>query len=309
MLVYWYNKTNYARESREMRNVQAFGNPESKLDECLPKSSLERIYGYVKKWRAYTDLKSPSGLKFKHLKGLDFDEIISLSSGRGVRRDSMDTFKWALESYSHWIADVGTVIPFNDELKAELAKRITPHQFAEKSKETQGENGTYVLAKNKHHASLRKILTDSNHPDAAEILELWDGHLDDGSETITLNSPLISWKESEGGYSVVQRKDRFEPTIDVFRRWDAKVLNQHVTIVQIKATSCVYASEFEAYIDLDTNPVFLASLGYDFSDNNEIIIDHLQKRMPVVEKYNVHPKNTDLLPASVRQLKFNQGCE
>lgn len=292
-----------------MQNVQAYGNPESELNECLPKSSLSRIYGYVKKWRSYTDLRSPDGLKFKHLKGLDFDEIISLASGRGVRRDSMKTFKWALESYSHWIADVGTVIPFNDELKAKLSKRMTPHQFSQRSKEDHDDCGTYVLAKNKHHVSLRKILAESNHPDAAEILELWDSSLDDGSETITLNSPLISWKESEGGYSVAQRKDRFNPTIDVFRRWDAKVLNQQVTIVQIKATPWAVASEFEAYIDLDTNPVFLASLEYDFSANNEIIIDRLQKRMPVVEKYNVHPKNTDLLPASVRQLTFNQGCE
>lgn len=88
------------------------------------------------------------------------------------------------------------------------------------------------------------------------------------------------------------------PVVNVYRRWGAKVLNQNVSIVQTHHAKDGFMGEFVAYIDLDTKPIRLVTLGYDFLHNNIIVVEALQKLMPTSAQFAhvvVTPRNTDLL--------------
>lgn len=273
------------------------GHPDTFIKEVLSKSSLMRIFEYVTKWRRYSDLPDYTKLRFGHLKGLDYDHIITISKGRGVRKYAQDLFEQSVEEYQQWLGEAGDVFPFDEIRLQRLHDRMDIRDYKDDQVKRDGENGTMILAKNKHMRSIYKILSDSNHPDAKEILEGWKDYLDISGETLHQDAPKIEWKDGTCGYSVAV-KDEYMPVVNVYRRWDAKVLNQNVSIIQTHHAKDGFRGEFVAYIDLDTKPLRLVTLGYDFLHNNVIVVEALQKLMPTSVKFAhvaVTPRNTDLL--------------
>lgn len=271
------------------------GHPNSFLRELLSKGSLKRIYEHIKNQTGF-NVTDPEMIQFKHLSGYDADELISITSGRGVSKDTLDSLRFCLSKLSHWEMEPGNRVPFDEFRTRMFNKKKTPYEMLKKIDADNEDCGSYVLLKNKHATAMETILKISTHPLAKEILADWQDNITEQKQkTITQDAPFIEWKESKGGYVIINPKSTYSPDIDVFARWDAVVLNHNVTLIQAEHDLCSIGCEMQAYLDIDTNPKLLCECGLDFQNINTQIIKVIQSLYPAIQRYAVvTPENTSL---------------
>lgn len=271
------------------------GHPNSFLRELLPKGSLNRIYEHINS-QTGLNVTDPEMIQFKHLTGYDSEELISIASGRGVSKDTLNSLRFCLCNLSHWEMEPGSRIPFDEARSKRFNKKKTPYEMLKKLEADDEDCGSYVLLKNKHASAMEMILKTSTHPLAKEILSDWQENIiEQIQKTITQDAPFIEWKESQGGYVIINPKSTYSPDIDVFARWDAVVLNHNVTLIQAEHDLCSIGCEMQAYLDIDTNPKLLCECGLDFQNINTQIIKVIQSLYPAIQRYAVvTPENTSL---------------
>lgn len=278
-----------------MTVIFSAGHPNSYVSEVLPQASTSRVFNAVID-KGTTGIESSIKLQFKHLKTLTDQEIVSAASGRGVCSDTISDLKVALNKFRLWLLEPGTEVPFNEKKTLNFKNKKTLHEMKmdlEKDSET---DGIMLTLQNKHASALELILKNSDHPCSNEILSLWKDDLARVEKhTLIQDAPLIQWKESKGGYSIISTESRFNPCIDVYARWDAVVLNNNVTLIQTNHQFDGVGSEVNAYLNIDENPTFLCECSFDFQLTNLLIIKKLKLRYPDVKRYSVCPDNTDIV--------------
>ncbi|WP_347363848.1 hypothetical protein [Vibrio vulnificus] len=270
----------------------SFGHPKSLLNPYLPASSMKRIFSFLSENGVQVD--RAEDITFQHLKGFDVETITSLIKGKGVQKDIVCDFEGAFEDFLLWDNQPGQRIEFDKQKMSNLKNVMTLQDYRQKEEEDKETEGTYVLLMNKHKSAIAHILKSSDHPLSNEILELWKEDIHSSGSTLIGKAPFIEWEESEGGYSISTPNSRHSPYVDVYHRWDSVVLNQKVSIIQVEHDKSCLECEFHIYLNLDESPELLLVGDYDFSLMNSLIIKKLQSRMPVEERFAVHPDNTKL---------------